>query len=160
MNVTYRLIQPEDNRELAAVIRGALEDFGVNKPGTVYTDPTTDALYELFQTPGSGYWVALDENRIIGGCGIFPTTGLPTGYGELVKLYLHRDYRGKGIGKQLLLKSFDLARELGYTQLYLESLPELNEAVHLYERVGFQQIPCRMGESGHFACDLWMTIHL
>lgn len=160
MNITYRFIQPEDNRELAAVIRGALEDFGVNKPGTVYTDPTTDALYELFQTPGSGYWVALDEDRIIGGCGIFPTIGLPEGYGELVKLYLHRDYRGKGIGKQLLLKSFDLAREMGYTHLYLESLPELNEAVHLYERVGFQQIPCRMGESGHFACDLWMAIQL
>ena len=160
MNITYRLIQLEDNRELAAVIRGSLEDFGVNKPGTVYTDPTTDALYELFQTPGSGYWVALDEDRIIGGCGIFPTIGLPEGYGELVKLYLHCDYRGKGIGKQLLLKSVDLARELGYTNLYLESLPELNKAIHLYEHVGFKQIPYRMGESGHFACDLWMTIRL
>lgn len=160
MNVTYRPIRSDDNEAIAKVIRGALEDFGVNKPGTVYTDPTTDTLFELFQIPGSGYWIAEAEDGLIGGCGIFPTIGLPEGYGELVKLYLHRDYRGKGIGKQLLLKSFDLARALGYTHLYLESLPELNNAVHLYEQVGFAHIPCRMGESGHFACDLWMTIEL
>ena len=36
---------------LAQIIRTSLAEFGANKPGTVYFDPTTDALYELFQTP-------------------------------------------------------------------------------------------------------------
>ena len=50
MNPTIQIrpIEPKDNIDLAKVIRGALEEFGANKPGTVYFDPTTDALFELF----------------------------------------------------------------------------------------------------------------
>lgn len=158
--MNYRLIEPTDNIEIARVIRGALEEFGVNQPGTVYTDPTTDHLYELFRQEKSIYWIAEDNAQIIGGCGIFPTEGLPEGYGELVKLYLHRDARGQGIGKELMLKSIQSAKEMGYTHLYLESLPELNQAVDLYKKVGFQLLPNRMGDSGHFACDLWMVLEI
>lgn len=158
--MNYRLIEPTDNIEIARVIRGALEEFGVNQPGTVYTDPSTDHLYELFQQKKSIYWIAEDNAQIIGGCGIFPTEGLPEGYGELVKLYLHKSARGRGIGKELMLKSIQSAKEMGYNHLYLESLPELNQAVELYKNVGFQLLPNRMGDSGHFACDLWMVLEI
>ncbi len=158
--MNYRLIEPADNVEIASVIRGALEEFGVNQPGTVYTDPSTDHLFELFRQEKSIYWIAEDNAQIIGGCGVFPTEGLPEGYGELVKLYLHRDARGQGIGKELMLKSIQSAKEMGYTHLYLESLPELNQAVELYKKVGFQLLPNRMGDSGHFACDLWMVMEI
>jgi putative acetyltransferase len=158
--MNYRLIQPTDNIEIARVIRGTLEEFGVNQPGTVYTDPSTDHLYELFQQKKSIYWIAEDNAQIIGGCGIFPTEGLPEGYGELVKLYLHKSARGRGIGKELMLKSIQSAKEMGYNHLYLESLPELNQAVELYKNVGFQLLPNRMGDSGHFACDLWMVLEI
>lgn len=156
----YRLIQPADNAEIARVIRGALEEFGVNQPGTVYTDPTTDDLYALFRDEKSAYWIAEENGSIFGGCGIYPTTGLPNGYGELVKLYLRKEVRGRGIGQELMLKSIDSAREMGYTYLYLESLPELNQAVELYKKVGFKLLPNRLGESGHFACDLWMELEI
>jgi putative acetyltransferase len=156
----YRLIQPADNAEIAQVIRGALEEYGVNQPGTVYTDPTTDRLFELFRKERSVYWIAEENTKILGGCGIFPTEGLPEGYGELVKLYLHKESRGKGIGKELMLKSIASAKKMGYTHLYLESLPELNQAVDLYKKVGFQLLPNRLGDSGHFACDLWMVLEI
>ena len=156
----YRLIQPADNAEIARVIRGALEEFGVNQPGTVYTDPATDDLYALFRDEKSAYWIAEENGSIFGGCGIYPTTGLPNGYGELVKLYLRKEVRGRGIGQELMLKSIDSAREMGYTYLYLESLPELNQAVELYKKVGFKLLPNRLGESGHFACDLWMELEI
>lgn len=158
--MNYRLIEPTDNIEIARVIRGALEEFGVNQPGTVYTDTTTDHLYELFRKEKSVYWIAEENAKIIGGCGIFPTEGLPEGYGELVKLYIHRNARGQGIGKELMLKSIQSAKGMGYTHLYLESLPELNQAVELYKKVGFQLLPNRMGDSGHFACDLWMVLEI
>ena len=62
-----RPIEPGDNEALAKVIRTALAEFGANKPGTVYFDPTTDALYELFRTPGSFYYVATIDEVIVGG---------------------------------------------------------------------------------------------
>jgi putative acetyltransferase len=44
------LIEAKYNTAIAAIIRAALEEFGANKPGTVYFDSSTDALYELFNT--------------------------------------------------------------------------------------------------------------
>ncbi len=159
-NITIRPIEESDNTELAKVIRTSLEEYGENKPGTVYTDPTTDDLYSLFQTPKSFYFIAEEDGRVVGGCGIYPTKGLPAGYGELVKLYLSKEYRGQGLGKLLMDKSIEASKERNYTHLYLESIPALNQAVYLYEKMGFEKIDIRIGDSGHFACDLWMVKEL
>jgi putative acetyltransferase len=151
-----RPIEPGDNVELAKVIRGALTEFGANKPGTVYFDPTTDALYELFRTPLSYYYVATIDQQVVGGCGIFPTDNLPEGTCELVKLYLAKEARGTGLGKQLMEESMRWAKANGYTQVYLESMPELAKAVSIYEKVGFKSLDGPLGNSGHCGCDIWM----
>jgi putative acetyltransferase len=155
-SIQIRQIAATDNAAIAAVIRQALRDFGADRPGTVFTDPTTDHLFELFNQPGSIYFVATIDEELVGGCGIYPTEGLPAGCAELVKLYVAASARGKGIGKLLMEKSMEAAKALGYKQLYLESLPELNKAVHLYEKTGFKHLCEPMGDSGHFACNLWM----
>ena len=151
-----RPIESRDNEALAKVIRTALAEFGANKPGTVYFDPTTDALFELFRTPGSYYYVATIDEKVVGGCGIFPTENLPDGTCELVKLYVAKDARGTGLGKQLMEKSMNWAKENGYTQVYLESMPELSKAVSIYEKVGFKSLDHPLGNSGHCGCDIWM----
>ncbi|MBL4862724.1 MAG: GNAT family N-acetyltransferase [Crocinitomicaceae bacterium] len=157
MELTIRHIQEEDNPAIAIVIRSVLEEYGVNKPGTVYTDPTTDKLYELFKQPKSRYWVIECNQEILGGGGIFPTKGLVPNCIELVKLYLSKEARGVGLGKMLMQKCIDEATSLGYAQLYLESLPELDSAIGLYEKLGFTSLEVPLGESGHFACDIWMV---
>jgi putative acetyltransferase len=163
MNPTIQIrpIEQKDNIDIAKVIRGALEEFGANKPGTVYFDPTTDALFELFNnTPGSYYYIATIDNNVVGGGGIFPTENLPEGTCELVKLYLHKDARGTGLGKKLLNTAMQWAKENGYTQVYLESMPELSKAVTIYENVGFKRIHQPLGNSGHCGCDIWMVKNL
>ncbi len=151
-----RPIESKDNEALAKVIRTALAEFGANKPGTVYFDPTTDALFELFRTPGSYYYVATIDEKVVGGCGIFPTENLPQGTCELVKLYVAKEARGTGLGKLLMEKSMSWAKENGYTQVYLESMPELKKAVSIYEKVGFKPLDHPLGNSGHDGCDIWM----
>ena len=151
-----RSIQQRDNAEQAEMIRKVFREFGIDRPGTVYTDPTTDHLFELFAVPGSVYWVAEENGELVGGCGIFPTPGLPEGCAELVKFYVSSAYRGKGVGKLLMQQSIRSAREMGYMHLYLESFPELEKAVSMYEREGFQAISAPLGQSGHSACTLWM----
>jgi putative acetyltransferase len=155
-NINIRNIGLKDNEAIAKVIRAALTEFGANKPGTVYYDATTDHLFELFQTPGSVYFIAEMDSEVLGGCGIFPTEGLPTATCELVKLYLNKSARGTGLGKQLLLQSMEWAKQNGYDQLYLESMPELSKAVSIYEKVGFEKLSQALGNSGHDGCDIWM----
>lgn len=155
-----RPIESGDNEALAKVIRTALAEFGANKPGTVYFDPTTDALFELFRTPGSFYYVATQDKKVVGGCGIFPTENLPNGTCELVKLYVAKEARGTGLGKQLMEQSMSWAKENGYTHVYLESMPELKKAVSIYEKVGFLPLDHPLGNSGHDGCDIWMLKQL
>lgn len=159
-DISFRKIEATDNRELAGLIRAVFREFHVDMPGTVYTDPTTDHLYELFRQPGSVYWIAEVDGEMAGGCGIYPTPGLPEGCAELVKFYLSAPFRGKGTGKSLMEKCFDSARELGYRQLYLETLPELGKAVGMYEKAGFRYLDGPLGNSGHFACNIRMLKEL
>jgi putative acetyltransferase len=156
MAIIYRPIEKKDNKEIAELIRGVFREFNIHRPGTVYFDPTTDNLYDLFRTQGSEYWIAEENGTIIGGCGVYPTPGLPDGCAELVKFYLSASQRGKGIGRQLMGKIFDSAERIGYRQLYLESLPELSRAISLYEKAGFKFIDGPLGKSGHFGCKIWM----
>ncbi|WP_375419010.1 GNAT family N-acetyltransferase [uncultured Hymenobacter sp.] len=152
-----RPIRPADNAALAAIIRATLAEFGAAKPGTVYYDPTTDHLHELFQAPRSQYFVAeAADGAVLGGVGIFPTPGLGPGVAELVKVYLRHAARGTGLGRRLIEQSLTWAREAGFQQIYLETLPELTQAVPLYERLGFAYLPGPLGQSGHFGCTIWM----
>ena len=53
-------------------------------------------------------------------------------------------------------KIFIAAKELGYQQLYLESFPDFSKAVSIYEKAGFRRLDAAMGNSGHYACNVWM----
>jgi len=160
MNSTIRNIQQGDNASLAKIVRDTLAEFGANRPGTVYFDPTTDTLFELFQRPAATYFVAEVNNKIIGGAGIFPSDGLPADTCELVKMYLLPEARGMGLGKTLIAKCLEFAKEAGYRNVYLESMPELKKALSVYEKFGFHYLKGPMGNTGHFGCGLWMLKEL
>lgn len=155
--VTIRPIALRDNTAMAKIIRDALTEFGANKPGTVYFDPTTDHLFELFlSAPMSAYFVAEENGILIGGAGIYPTNGLPNDTCELVKMYLHKSTRGKGLGRFMIDRCLATAKEKGFTKVYLETMPELKKAVSVYEKFGFNYLNGPMGNSGHNGCDIWM----
>lgn len=155
--IRIRTIQQKDNQGLALIIRRTLEEFGANRPGTVYFDTATDALFELFKsTPGSVYFVAEAGATLLGGGGIFPSPGLPASTAELVKMYLLPQARGIGLGKKILHACLAFAKESGYQSLYIETMPELKQALGMYEKEGFRYLNGPLGQTGHFGCELWM----
>src|SRR4030095_3381382 len=127
-----RSIAQGDNDALAAIVKNTLAEFGANRPGTVFYDHTTDHLFELFQKGKSIYFVAEMDNRIVGGAGIFPSDGLPADTCELVKMYLLPHARGFGLGRTLIEKCIDAAKENGFKKIYLETMPELKQAMKVY----------------------------
>jgi putative acetyltransferase len=157
MGIIIRPIEHRDNHVIAELIKTVFREFKIDKPGTVYNDPTTNDLFNLFKTEGSAYWIAEEDGVVLGGCGVYPTTGLPENCAELVKFYLLPAARGKAIGRALMGKSFISAVAFGYEQLYLESFPELSTAVNMYEKSGFKHIEKPLGNSGHHACTIWMV---
>ncbi len=155
-----RKVKKEDNLYLAQTIREVIEEHDAPRTGTVYSDPTTDNLYQLFQADKAVLWVAETDNKIGGCCGIYPTEGLEDDTAELVKFYLTAAFRGKGIGKQLMEQSILSAIEFGYKKLYLESLPQFSTAVSMYVKQGFEKIDRQLGNSGHTSCNIWMMKEL
>jgi putative acetyltransferase len=159
-SVRIRDIQPADNSMLAKVVRDTLAEFGANHPDTVYYDPTTDTLFELFQKKGAKYFVAELDGKVVGGGGIYPTNGLSGDTCELVKMYLLPHARGLGLGKTLIEKCLQAARENGFHKVYLETMPELKQALKVYQKFGFEYLPGPMGNSGHTGCSMWMLKEL
>jgi putative acetyltransferase len=156
MQINVRLIGKTDNAVLAKIVRQVMEEFGVNLPNTVYTDPTTDNLFELFQKDKAVYNVAEVDGKVVGGSGIYPTAGLPDDVCELVKMWLLPEARGLGLGKMLIEKCLQQAKDLGFDKVYLESMPELKQALNMYEKFGFEYLDAQMGNSGHTGCQKWM----
>lgn len=156
MNISIRAICKDDNPILSNIVKGTLAEFGANHPGTVYYDPTTDTLFEVFQKERSYYFVAEINGEVVGGGGVYPTDGLPDDTCELVKMYLLPQARGTGLGRTLIEKCIDKAKELGYQKIYLETMPELKQALNIYAKFGFEYLPGPMGNSGHTGCSLWM----
>ena len=157
MNIEIREIKQDDNFELALIIRNTLKEFKADKPGTVYYDASTDHLSDLFTVENSKYFVAKSGEKLLGGAGIFPTEGLPDDTLELVKMYLLPEARGIGLGKTLIEKCMDEAKNKGFKRMYLETMPELDKAVKAYERLGFRLLDKPLGNSGHHSCELWMS---
>src|ERR1700678_2021298 len=123
-SIVIRTIQPVDNPAIAAIVKGTLKEFDVARPGTAYYDAAVDNMYASFQTAGSRYYIALLDDHIVGGGGIYPTAGLPEGVCELVKMYLIPTARGSGLGRRLMDHCLEFARHAGYRQVYLETMLE------------------------------------
>ncbi len=160
MKLIIRKIEEKDNLSLAQMIRAVFEEHNAPREGTVYSDPTTDNLFELFKASKSILWVAELNNQIKGCCGIYPSDGLDENCAELVKFYLAGEVRGQGIGKELMQRSIESAKDFGYKQLYLESLPHFAKAVSIYEKQGFVKLDQPLGKSIHTTCNIWMLKEL
>lgn len=59
---------------------------------------------------------------------------------ELKRMYIKKEGRGQGIGKAMLKKAIEIAQELGYTKIRLDTLPAMKSAIKLYENERFYQI--------------------
>ncbi|MAW94626.1 MULTISPECIES: GNAT family N-acetyltransferase [unclassified Leeuwenhoekiella] len=151
-----RAIQPADNKELAATLRSILVEMGVPKVGTAYADKALDCMFETYDVSLSRYFVVLQGDRIVGGSGIAPLANYVGPVCELQKMYLNASLRGKGVGRQLMQKCLNFAREVGFEQVYLETMPYMEAAQQLYVKSGFYYIDGPMGDTGHCACPIHM----
>ena len=155
-----REIQPQDNAQVAKLIRNVLIELGVPKVGTAYEDKATDEMFEHFQKESSTYYVIEYQQKIVGGAGIAQLDNYEGNTCELQKMYFLPITRGKGLGSKLIQTCLTKANSLGYDSCYLETMPYMEAARALYAKNGFQNLDKPMGNTGHYSCNVWMLKNL
>ncbi len=149
-----RPVVQEDNDAVRDIILETLIEHGAIGPGFASGDADTRQMFQAFSQPGRKYFVIESGGAVVGGAGIAPLPGEEETC-ELVKMYFRPGIRGLGLGSMLLRLCLEEATAMGYRQIYLETLENMKAARRLYEHLGFEQIPCPMGDTGHFSCDIF-----
>ncbi len=72
--------------------------------------------------------------------GCVATKKLGDGLAEAKRLYVIAEYRGRGIGRQLMEHLLCETRKIGYRAVRLDTLPQMQAARTLYEALGFRRI--------------------
>ncbi len=140
MSLAYRPLTAQDDAAIAALIRGNLKANRLDIPGTAYYDEALDCLSQYYSAaPRRAYDVLLNDGAVIGGVGLAAFDAFPDCC-EMQKLYLADAAKGRGFGYALVMRIENRAREMGFKRIYLETHTNLQAAIRLYERCGYQEI--------------------
>jgi len=123
-----------DGERIRDLVYAVLEEYGL-KPDPGSTDADLADIEQAYFASGGAFYVLESQHGfIIGAYGLYRIDERTC---ELRKMYLHRDYRGKGLGKRLLEDALTRARQRGFARVVLETASVLKEAIALYQTYGF-----------------------
>lgn len=130
-------LRPADNKDcerIAELVFAVLREYDL-QPDPESTDADLKNIESSYFERGGAFYVLEDKpDSIIGAYGLYPQGGAAC---ELRKMYLHKSFRRKGLGKMLLENALAKAREMGFETVTLETASVLVEAIGLYKSYGF-----------------------
>ena len=107
----------------------------VGKTISEYVESFIDDFVKI-QPPEGIIYVLEVEDKIVG---MGAVKKLERGVGEIKRMYIRPQYRGRGFGKELLKRLTEKAKEFGYSKLRLESAKFMQTAHHIYRSEGFKE---------------------
>lgn len=139
-----------DSPELVAIARTLMAEYAA-LPHTTgrWTTAAADiaALPAPYTSPSGVLLVAmrsgsdaLDDDASALGCGGLLALETP-GDAEMKRVYVRPSGRGRGVGEAITRELMRFAEILGFRRVRLDTAPELQTAIRLYERLGFIHIP-------------------
>jgi putative acetyltransferase len=134
MTASYRPANNSDVPSVQKVVYQVLREYGLTpEPGE--TDKCLQDIEKFYFSRG-GYFEVCEVNGVIVGSWGIQT--LENGSCELRKMYLLSSQRGKGIGREMMVRSLAKAKELGFKRVELDTASVLKEAIAMYQKFGFK----------------------
>ena len=91
----------------------------------------------VYSAPNGLFLLVWYNGQMIGGVGL---RKLETKVCELKRLFVYDKFKRKGIGRLLCAKLIKEATNLGFEKMRLDTLGRMEEAINLYESLGFKII--------------------
>ncbi len=136
-----KILKQAESPEEIEIARGLFREYaaGLN----------TDLCFQNFDqevaglpgnyAPPSGRLLLAMVDEQVAGC--IALRSLGDGSCEMKRLYVRPEFRGRGLGRELIAVILDAAREIGYERMLLDTLPgKMDEAIALYRSLGFREI--------------------
>jgi len=98
-----------------------------------------DALPGAYGPPGGELLLAKRGDHVLGCIGLRPLE--PARVAEIKRLFVRPQARKMGVGQALVAAAIATARNLGYGEIKLDTLPGMESAIALYKGNGFAPIP-------------------
>lgn len=121
-----------------------------------YDDEIRDLTVKYGKPYGSLYIAKVDG--ALAGCVAMKKHEGEENTGELKRLYVRPEFRGKGYARKLSEKIVEDAKAVGYDALYLDTLPFLTAAQRLYGSMGFEV--CAAYNEDPMGCSIFMRKEL
>lgn len=118
---------------VAAMIAELHELYG----DRLFTLVSPTATPEELSPPGGAYVALFEDGRPVAGGGV---KRLGEGVGEIKRMFVAPEARGRGLSRVLLTGLEEEARALGYTRLRLDTGPHNAAALVLYPSAGYVEI--------------------
>jgi len=116
------------------------KDMGESEESLIETTKLTERYLEDDWTEDYLYFIIEDDSTVVGGCGIStfripPQLSQPSGiYAYLSNMFIEPEYRGKGIGRELVDFVVDFCRKEKIGLLFLHAS---DKGLPLYQSLGF-----------------------
>jgi carbonic anhydrase len=90
-------------------------------------------------SPPHGRLFLAEEDGHLAGC--IALRPLANDSCEMKRLYVRPEFRGRGLGRQLITTVISSAKEIGYRFMRLDTMPgKMAQALEMYRRSGFKEI--------------------
>lgn len=106
-----------------------------------YVETFLDDFVKIRPSKGIIYLLAIEGNVV----GMGALRELEKRVGEIKRMYIRPEYRGRGFGKELVKRLIDKGREFGYSTLRLDTADFMTVAHNVYRSAGFKEIDCYSG---------------
>jgi putative acetyltransferase len=155
-----RPIELRDNPFVRNIIKTVMPEFGASGQGFAIHDKEVEDMFAAYSKARCAYFVCEIDGQLVGGGGVAPLEGGDGETCELKKMYFLPEGRGKGLGQKVLSECLRAAKQIGFKYCYLETFNTMNDAMKLYEKNEFKKINGPLGNTGHFACDIFYKMEL
>jgi len=112
------------------------KEYGYDQTFEAYVAGGLAEFVQSFNPDKDRIWLAETNDRIIGSVAIVRHSEVDA---QLRWFLVHPDYRGLGIGKELLKEALQFCKERKYKTIFLWTTSELTEAGHLYTSFDFNK---------------------